>query len=244
MAQRSLPMTPTNLERVLDGTKTETRRVASAKPGGTLVPGAYRRGTFDLDAAWVDPGFADDDGEYRQGYLHAPLLSAPGWSPAACEGVVDRLYPRWEPGDLGHIGEALVPWGAWEKHRYEVASYERDDELVLDDAGEAVPWRWKVRKLNGRYCPLAYRRAWVRVSHVWVERLQDITVEGALAEGVDGDVHLGQPDALDGTVGEVVIGRFRRLWDSINAARGFGWETNLWVVAVRFQLVSTTGRPA
>lgn len=33
------------------------------------------------------------------------------------------------------------------------------------------------------------------------------------------------------------VSLFRDLWDSINAKRGFGWDTNPWVWAVTFRRV-------
>lgn len=36
---------------------------------------------------------------------------------------------------------------------------------------------------------------------------------------------------------------FSELWDSINAKRGFGWKENPWVWCVSFEVLSTIGKP-
>lgn len=67
-----------------------------------------------------------------------------------------------------------------------------------------------------------------------VERLQDIGEEDAREEGIrcsdcDGS---GTNEHNCGA-----IGLFSHLWDSINAARGYGWEKNPWVWVVEFERV-------
>ena len=71
-------------------------------------------------------------------------------------------------------------------------------------------------------------RIWLEVVSVKVERVQDITEEGALAEGVQGDEHptADQPGA---------VMCFAALWDSLNAKKGHGWGTNPWVWVIEFK---------
>jgi len=79
------------------------------------------------------------------------------------------------------------------------------------------------------------------VADVRVERLQAITADDALAEGIESDP---DTDAFWGADGQGIGGATRRyahpehayrdLWDHLNEARGFGWEANPWVVAVTF----------
>ena len=60
--------------------------------------------------------------------------------------------------------------------------------------------------------------------------MQDITEAGAVAEGASKQ-HI---DDLGQTWATHRRG-FQALWDSINAARGFGWDVNPWVWAVKFE---------
>ena len=44
--------------------------------------------------------------------------------------------------------------------------------------------------------------------------------------------------------GEDELAKWIELWDSINAKRGYPWEADPPVWAVRFSVASTAGRPA
>jgi hypothetical protein len=62
------------------------------------------------------------------------------------------------------------------------------------------------------------------------ERLQTITANDARAEGVEPDE--SQP----------AVEVFRRVWDSMNAGRGFGWAADPWTWVVSFQLLDSQER--
>ena len=82
-------------------------------------------------------------------------------------------------------------------------------------------------------------RLTLRVLDVRVERVLDISEEDARAEGVKGWV----PDprwTLHGYVPDDCLdyrNPFAKLWDSINAKRGFSWESNPWVWVVKFEVI-------
>ena len=67
------------------------------------------------------------------------------------------------------------------------------------------------------------------ITEVRVERVQDITAGDCTKEGIpyeDGDY-----------VSMKVFEKFHLLWDSLNAKRGYGWETNPWVWCLSFKVV-------
>jgi len=80
----------------------------------------------------------------------------------------------------------------------------------------------------------------LEITGVIVEQLQEITEEDAREEGITdgGCLNCGnhepcncsdpQPDAKDS---------FIWLWDSINAKRGYSWESNPWVWVVEFEAI-------
>ncbi|MBN9272841.1 MAG: hypothetical protein J0J15_21885, partial [Mesorhizobium sp.] len=82
-------------------------------------------------------------------------------------------------------------------------------------------------------------RLTLTVTDVRVQRLQDISEEDAQAEGC---IKLKVTGRAAEFTGSQYLGLhwpscrawYRDLWDSLNVARGFGWDANPWVVAVTF----------
>lgn len=98
------------------------------------------------------------------------------------------------------------------------ALYRADKEQAI------IPSRWR----PSIHMPRWASRINLPVTRVWVERLQDISVEDAIAEGMEvGD--------MPGHLRWVPQRMFSRLWDSIYAKQGLGWDINPWVWAAEFQ---------
>lgn len=80
------------------------------------------------------------------------------------------------------------------------------------------------------HCPSIHMPRWasritLEVTDVRVERIQSISEK-------DCERELGvKPYSL----GSNAYGEFHRLWDKINAKRGYGWEQNPWVWVVNFK---------
>lgn len=105
---------------------------------------------------------------------------------------------------------------------------------------------WDVAGWHLRSCPSAVLRLkpsihmprWasritLEITEVRVERVQEITEVDAKAEGSDWySIEYKQQG----------IGRckqaFHKLWDSINAKRGYGWEVNPWVWVISFKVIT------
>lgn len=88
---------------------------------------------------------------------------------------------------------------------------------------------WAGKGRPSIHMPRVASRTNLEVTGVRVERLQDISEADAEAEGIDFLRHV--PDA-DETLSARDL--YRILWDTINEARGFGWNTNPWVWVVEF----------
>ena len=92
-------------------------------------------------------------------------------------------------------------------------------------------------------------RITLEITGVRVERLQDISEEDAITEGIERADNFfgctcwkayGEPEGADVVCPDDPIGSFRTLWEST----GGDWDANPWVWAIDFKVLSTTGRPA
>ena len=99
---------------------------------------------------------------------------------------------------------------------------------------------WKVRRWKPSiFMPRMASRIELEVTAIRASRLQDISEEDAESEGAmtwwNGLSQEEQFGMYDG--GRGPIAAFRMLWDSINAKRVVGWDTNPWVWAITFRRV-------
>ena len=82
--------------------------------------------------------------------------------------------------------------------------------------------------------PRKYSRILLEITNVRVERVQQITHEDSIAEGCTlmfgvtsgGGMGLASPCYA-----------FKKLWDKINAKRGYGWDINPWVWMIEFRTI-------
>lgn len=99
-----------------------------------------------------------------------------------------------------------------------------------DDAPDEPRRPWK----PSIHMPRWASRITLEVVSVRVERLQDITEADAKAEGVEPYLSGEYSLYLDSNERT----NLARLWDSINAKRGFGWDANPWVWVIEFKQVT------
>jgi hypothetical protein len=157
---------------------------------------------------------------------------------------ITRENIRWKrPGDRLWVREATV---RVEDHGYIGPVYveSEDGRACLDgglapspdDCTEVEPYELHIRP--SIYMPRDYCRTVLEITRVRVERVQDISIEDAMAEGVA----QVRPD-LDG-VPPCLEWRYayEDLWNEINGAGA--WDANPWVWAVDFRAVTTTGEGA
>lgn len=83
---------------------------------------------------------------------------------------------------------------------------------------------------SGRYMPRWASRLTLKVNKVGVQKLQDISEDEAIAEGVPPDAGAFEDNGC--------VNVYREVWDKINAKRGFGWNVNPWVWVVKFSLLN------
>lgn len=120
------------------------------------------------------------------------------------------------------------------------------------DLANNMSWNGpKCRLRQGMHMPRWASRATLKITDVRVERLLDINDTDALAEGITEhhgiiglDTRGSEPigyryfyEGCDDEGFETAYDAYIHLWDSINAKRGFGSDTNPWVVAYTYKVI-------
>ena len=143
----------------------------------------------------------------------------------------DVKLPRYAAGDILWVRET---WSIHECVKCQAGipalGGECKCEYVYRTNYGATDFRWK----PSIHMPKEAARIFLKVTDVRVERLQDITEEDAIAEGMSKTL-------VDGVVFISAKGNFHVLWDSLNIKRGYGWDTNPWVWVIEFERINKEG---
>ncbi|MDR6851045.1 hypothetical protein J2Y54_000538 [Sphingomonas sp. BE123] len=238
MADRAILFSAPMVRALLDGRKTQTRRVAKI----TAIMGNRVAVHPPEELIELDPG------EFKRGVMH--YLSTGALSGPYDIGVEvgDRLYVREEYYQRGHwepIAGAQTKGG---KQKWAFAP--ADDVIAYDPPScfrggrhhhdpATVAWH----KRLARFMPRAASRITLLVTDVRVERLQDCSEADAIAEGIDARGVGSLWGWIDYLETNPNLTRhyadprrsYASLWDSINGPGA--WEANPWVVAVTFDVV-------
>lgn len=243
---------------ILDGRKTQTRRVVSCA-NSTVDGSSCTRERFEaLDFSEHREKLCADT-SYRCGclkYVPCALDDDP-----TCG---HRVRSRWDAGDQLWVRET---WGVADSggRLIDPCINYRADGAQLPLIGHADPATWSIAgsshevndadllkvKDGWRSSRFMFRwasRLTLEVIDVRVQRLQEISEEDARAEGVE---KLGEfPNITPYRNYEVeqpagarnfstAARSFISLWDSINAKRGFRSATNPWVWAISFRIAGS-----
>jgi hypothetical protein len=217
---------------ILDGNKTQTRRLVKPQPPNRECCGGLSVVLRDIPEtnSWYAADVAAEN-HFGTEYRPVPQLSIDRW---ICHygKPGDRLWVR-EAIELKHLGENTFPSPV----------YQADGSHVMDGENRASNHEFMGRRVHPSiHMPRWASRITLEITGVRVERLQSISEEDARAEGItDGGCltcgnpepcgcENAKPDARDA---------FIHLWHSIHAWDGpNGWISNPWVWVVGFKRVT------
>lgn len=104
----------------------------------------------------------------------------------------------------------------------------------------AAPEKHKGPWLPSIFMPRRASRITLRITDVRPEKLQQISEQDAQSEGCFGYLCHENPALGLVSDGELPTEEYQRLWDSLNAKRGFAWDTNPWVWVICFEKAEVT----
>lgn len=202
---------------ILDGRKTCTRRLVKPQPEKHTCP----------------LGFVTDSTEKKE-------VGCFGFGIDEYGGSIQYAKPLYQIGDILYVRET------WE--RFECRNCEGDErgncpkepkKSVLDKTCGCYMYR-ATDEIRGDakwhpsiHMPKEAARIFLRVTNVRVERLQDITIENALKEGMDKYIRLnGELDENS------IITSFIGIWNSTIKKSDldfYGWDANPYVWVIEFE---------
>lgn len=152
-------------------------------------------------------------------------------------GSVQYAKPSYQPGDTMYVRETW--YKGLERYIYR-ADYSDTEKFYRD--GKEIEMKWH----PSIHMPKEAVRIWLKVTDVRVERLQDITEDGAWQEGTDcwddacyadNGWHPTFEDPDSGGNCDIIAG-FRKLWNSTikkSDLDRYGWDANPYVWAISFE---------
>lgn len=232
MADRPILFSSPMVRALLDGRKTQTRRIIKPQPPEIVTSaGVMSRSNEGQTDEWS--------------WLSGDPRDIDTWG---CEG---EFKTRFRPGDLLYVREhwrTREAYDALAPHKLvgdEPIFYIADRHISGLPSGDRTSLFGKHRQ--AMHMPRWASRLTLTVTDVRVQRLQDISEEDAIAEGiyrVDGFTMRNGSDHADWSWqsedcsfdlnGSNAREGYERLWNSINGTGS--WEANPWVVAVSFSV--------
>ena len=223
------------VQAILDWRKTVTRRV--------IMPHnrkkAREQGYCQKNGLWID---ASADNLDKKGHIKDYSVS-PCWM--SYDWYIERYAP-YRPGDILYVREtwSFMPcigcngdYARGMQACYDFQAIEYDDGYSISEGcflykadcktPERITWRPSI------HMPKQAARIWLKVTAVRVERLQDMTGQDILWEGVNCHVH-PKADYFDGNQKMM----FAELWDSTikrTDMERYGWDANPWVWVIAFE---------
>ncbi|CUY61250.1 ASCH domain-containing protein [Serratia marcescens] len=210
---------------ILDGRKTQTRRVIKVQPESK---------TFGLRKI-IESENASEEGKYYWSLSDALGISRARSNPFLCPfgQVGDRLWVRETWADVNHDGHPAIAYRADGGLRVIGEDDGEEEDPNLEKYWFAQWYADLISGAEGNWRPSIHMPRWasritLEITAVRVERLNDISEEDAKAEGVKAGVSPGHEHMMHQVA-------FSELWQSIYGEES--WGANPWVWVIEFKQV-------
>ena len=213
MKEKPIIFTSEMVKAILEGRKTQTRRVIKPQPTRNHHI-AYMEGQGAYNCS--------GEGQFEELTYYATTVRT-----IKC--------PYGQPRDRLWVRETIMKSKNKREH---LGVYAADDSSILTSkfnlgTGETeVDWvcHFKKNKISAIFMPRWASRIILEITNIRVERLQEITLKDAIAEGIKAEF-VYDPEPEDDNAA------FKYLWNSIN--KTYPWLSNPWVWVISFKRVNS-----
>lgn len=215
MKEKPILFSGSMVRALLDGRKTQTRRIFKINPLYDFPSAIHPDGSGNGFVCWWGDNVPPAEKTVR---------FYPGDDGIKC--------PYGKPGDRLWVRET------WAKNEVlPIEDREQGDFIYRADLNDRGVSKWSATWKPSIHMPRLASRIALDITGIRVERLQDISEEDCLEEGVEltpfwGEAERGEP--ATGYPAEKYA--FRALWESINGPGS--WDLNTWVWVVEFRRVN------
>lgn len=224
MSEKPILFSAPMVRAILDGTKTQIRRVVKPQPKDDIAPHQFPNGF-----GW------------RSGLSHKYGSHTAHFCPYGETGDLLWVRETWATvnSECGP-GFAYRADGCFHQPEYDGPDFGAGPSFNYDKYPGSYTM-WYTDLLDGVPChnwtPSIHMPRWasritLKVTDVRVQRLQDISEEDAMAEGARMQKSCNIPGPFDNGLNFFTYG-FKSLWNSINGAGS--WDLNPWVYAITFE---------
>ena len=224
MKERPILFSGPMVRAILEGRKTQTRRIVQPQP--ELIPDISLAGKLT--------------GSYSYWWYGSAAQTMIGVS------MMPQFCPYGNRGEKLWVRETFCEFADYHIIDGKRFAYRADSEHLRtfadsEQTRKELGYKWK----PSIFMPRHASRITLEIVNVRVERLRDISEDDAKAEGIrELPLQEGEPGAWwsgDVMQGSVLHGRspvmaFRKLWDSINKDRA-PWESDPWVWILEFRRI-------
>ena len=166
--------------------------------------------------------------------LNPTLVSRDSASPSGYSFISDEYGEIQLKCPYGQVGDRLWVRETW----YAEKKYDDLSPSEIPPAskiwyfadGLPLPLQCFGRKRSAMFILRWASRLTLEITGVRVERLQEISEADAIKEGIK-PIYFTTGKQVD------TLPQFKYLWDSLNAKRGYGGETNPWVWVISFEVI-------
>jgi hypothetical protein len=214
MKERPILFSAPMVRAILEGRKSQTRRVIDPQPDiphwMSLIEMEPKNGLARFRKVAPDwPDDSRDDIYCQYGKPGDRLWVRETWK-------TDREYDPWAPCQIDS-GASIFFMADQCAHR-------------INHRFECGPHEWGKTR-SSIHMPRWASRITLEITGIRVERLQNISAADVAAEGVEPEDGKTYP-----AIG-IHTAAYMELWDAINAKRGHPWESNPWVWVIEFRRI-------
>jgi hypothetical protein len=215
---------------MLDGRKTQTRRPITPQPEFAQEYWYQGKKLYEcVERTWCYKNHVSPDPWNEIGWI--------------------AQFAPYQPGDIIYVRETYfrddcTPDCSGQKDENECPFSRVGDSCYGYKAQYANPDGVDIKWRPSIHMPKEAARIFLRVTDVQVERVQEITEEDARAEGIqsywaephrDVPPFIGAAKEIGADLCSTRREAFGQLWNSLYAAKGYGWDVNPWVWKYTFE---------